>query len=78
MRADCRAAFLTIIIFTKQKELHDIRNSPQITAPAAECSSGISIKVNRDTGNTDGRTPFGTDAFFIIQRSGKKSKKEKL
>jgi hypothetical protein len=52
MRADCRAAFVTIIIFTKQKELRDIRNSPQKKAPAAACSSGISIKVNRDTGNT--------------------------
>ena len=45
-------------------------------APAAECSSGIYIKVNRDTGNTDDRTLPRTDTFFIIQWSGGKGKGE--
>ena len=43
-------------------------------APAAECSSGMYMKVNRDTGNTFDRTPPGTDAVFIILCSGRKSK----
>ena len=54
--------FLAKKPLTVWKDLMQFKRVKQ--APAAECSSGIYIKVNRDTGNTDERTPPGTNARF--------------
>lgn len=64
--------FLAKKPLTVWKDLMQFKRVKQ--APAAECSSGMYMKVNRDTGNTFDRTPPGTGTVFIIQYSGRKSK----
>ena len=56
--------FLAKKPLTVWKDLMQFKRVKQ--APAAECSSGMYMKVNRDTGNTFDRTPPGTDVIGII------------